>query len=178
MKDIFIAQLNEQQNLEAVKAETLKKRDQIQSQEVIEQPWLESEMGKTTIEYGQNIIFALLIFVLGKILVGIVTGWICKAMLKSKTDITLIKFSKKLIYAMGMIFVIICALQKLGIPSASMVAAVGAAGLAVGLSLQGALSNFAAGVLIIIFRPFKVGDLIDAGGVLARFVKLNFSVPS
>lgn len=63
-----------------------------------------------------------------------------------------------------MIFVIIAALQKLGIPSASMVAAVGAAGLAVGLALQGALSNFAAGILIIVFRPYKVGDLLDAGG--------------
>jgi small conductance mechanosensitive channel len=87
-------------------------------------------------------------------------------MTKAKTDETLVKFASHLINAAGIIFVIIGALTKLGMPTTSMVAAVGAAGLAVGLALQGALSNFAAGILIIMFKPFKVGDLIDAGGTI------------
>ena len=118
--------------------------------------------------HGMNILFAILILVIGKIVVKFGTKVACKAMAKAKQDETLIKFADNLIFCFGMVFVFIAALTKLGIPSASMVAAVGAAGLAVGLSLQGALSNFAAGVLIIVFRPFKVGDLIDAGGTIGH----------
>ena len=116
--------------------------------------------------HGLNILAAILILVIGKVVVKVCTKIACKAMAKAKQDETLIKFADNLIFCIGMVFVFIAALTKLGIPSASMVAAVGAAGLAIGLSLQGALSNFAAGVLIIVFRPFKVGDLIEAGGTI------------
>jgi small conductance mechanosensitive channel len=89
-------------------------------------------------------------------------------MTKSGTDETLIIFTKDLLIFVGYIFVIVAALNKLGVNTASAIAVIGAAGLAIGLAFQGALANFAAGCLIIIFRPFKVGDLIQAGGELGK----------
>jgi small conductance mechanosensitive channel len=85
-------------------------------------------------------------------------------MLKTKVDVTLVSFVASLSYVTLMAFVVIAALGELGIQTTSFVAILGAAGLAVGLALQGSLSNFAAGVLMIIFKPFKVGDFIEAGG--------------
>ncbi|MCV6636976.1 mechanosensitive ion channel domain-containing protein, partial [Candidatus Albibeggiatoa sp. nov. NOAA] len=111
-------------------------------------------------QYGPNILMAIAIFIIGKIFVKLIASLICKGMRKSNVDETLVKFAQSLLGFVGMVFVIIAALAKLGIPTASMVAAVGAIGLAIGLSLQGALSNFAAGILIVTFRPFKVGDLV------------------
>ncbi len=114
--------------------------------------------------YGLNILWAIVIFVVGRWLVKFVAGLIRKGMRKAKTEETLIGFTYNLIYFIGLIFVIVAALAKLGIQTASMIAAIGAVGLAVGLSLQGALSNFAAGILIVVFRPFKVGDLVKVTG--------------
>jgi small conductance mechanosensitive channel len=84
---------------------------------------------------------------------------------KREVDPTLTKFVTNLIYVALLTFVIVAALGMLGIQTTSFIAVLGAAGLAIGLALQGSLSNFAAGVLMIIFRPFKVGDLIEAAGV-------------
>jgi small conductance mechanosensitive channel len=116
--------------------------------------------------YGLPIIHAIIIYIIGVKVVRYATKYICHLMKKGKTDETLVRFASHLINATGVVFVIIGALTKLGMPTTSMVAVVGAAGLAIGLSLQGALSNFAAGILIIMFKPFKVGDLIDAGGTV------------
>ncbi len=85
-------------------------------------------------------------------------------MTKGKLNETLASFLKNIIYYVLLMFVIIAALNKLGIETTSFVAIIGAAGLAVGLALQGSLANFAAGVMLILFQPFKVGDEIDAGG--------------
>lgn len=114
--------------------------------------------------YGAKILAAIAIFIIGKIVVKIVVKLISKLMLKSKQDKTLISFVDNLVYVALMAFVIIAALAKLGIQTASFVAILGAAGLAIGLSLQGSLANFASGVLMIIFKPFKVGDYIEGGG--------------
>jgi small conductance mechanosensitive channel len=81
-----------------------------------------------------------------------------RLMVKRKVDETLVSFVSNLGYVALLAFVIIAALNKLGIQTASFIAVLGAAGLAIGLALQGSLSNFAAGILMIIFRPFKVGD--------------------
>jgi small conductance mechanosensitive channel len=86
-------------------------------------------------------------------------------MLRAKVDHTLISFTTNLVYFGLMAFVVIAALSKLGIQTTSFVAIIGAAGLAIGLALQGSLSNFAAGVILIMFRPFKSGDYIEGGGV-------------
>ncbi|MFH1885923.1 MAG: mechanosensitive ion channel domain-containing protein [Pseudomonadota bacterium] len=114
---------------------------------------------------GINIITAALIFVIGKWAARIVKKVIVKLMNRAKVDTTLTSFVANLAYVGLMAFVVITSLSRLGIQTASLVAVLAAAGLAVGLALQGSLSNFAAGVLMIIFRPFKVGDRIDAAGI-------------
>jgi small conductance mechanosensitive channel len=115
--------------------------------------------------YGLKVLFALVIFIVGKWLAGIIRGAIRKGMEKKNVDPTLVGFLSGIVYYLLLIIVVIAAISKLGIQTTSFVAILGAAGLAVGLALQGSLANFASGVLIIMFRPFKVGDAVDAGGV-------------
>ena len=114
--------------------------------------------------YGLNIVGAIVILVLGRIVAGIVKKIIRSIMTKNKVEETLTSFVTSISYFAMMTFVLIAAINKLGIQTASFVAILGAAGLAVGLALQGSLSNFAAGVLMIIFKPLKVGDYVEAGG--------------
>ena len=116
------------------------------------------------IQYGINLLAAILIFVIGKWVARLLSRLSEKAMMKSKVNETLASFAKNLIYYGILIFVAIAALSKLGIETNSFVAIIGAAGLAVGFALQGSLANFAAGVMIILFQPFGVGDTIEAGG--------------
>ena len=113
-----------------------------------------------------NLLAAAAVFFIGKFLAKLVSTLIYKAMQKGKVDTTLCKFVKNLFYVGILGMVIITALGALGIPTASFVAVIGAAGLALGLALQGSLSNFAAGVLMIIFKPFKVGDLVEISGTI------------
>ena len=115
--------------------------------------------------YGIKVIAALAIFVIGRWVAKGLRGFIRKMMRRSKVDETLISFVVNLAYVTLLAFVIIAALNQLGIQTASFIAILGAAGLAIGLALQGSLSNFAAGVLMIIFRPFKVDDFIEGAGV-------------
>lgn len=116
------------------------------------------------IPFGIKIVLAILIYVVGKIVVKILVNVFGKVMAKSKYDDMLVDFLKTIINAMLMIFVIIAALDQLGVNTTSLAAILAAAGLAIGLSLQGSLSNFAAGVMLLVFRPFKAGDFVDAGG--------------
>lgn len=115
--------------------------------------------------YGIKVIAAVAIFIIGRLVAKLMRKFIRKMMTRSKVDPTLISFVVNLIYVALLAFVVIAALNQLGIQTASFIAILGAAGLAVGLALQGSLSNFAAGVLMIIFRPFKVGDFIEGAGV-------------
>jgi small conductance mechanosensitive channel len=115
--------------------------------------------------YGLKIIAALFILLLGRWAAMIFRYIIKKVLLKSKVDETIVSFTGHLTYIGLLAFVIIAALGQLGIQTTSFIAVLGAAGLAIGLALQGSLSNFASGFLMIIFRPFKVGDKIDAAGV-------------
>ncbi len=115
--------------------------------------------------YGLKVIAALAIFIIGKMIAKAVKAGIAKTMAKAKSDPILISFTTNMIYAALLAFVIIAALGQLGIQTTSFIAILGAAGLAIGLALQGSLSNFAAGALMIIFRPFKQGDFIEGAGV-------------
>ena len=115
-------------------------------------------------QYGLSFAYAILIFIIGKWLANFISKIAGVAMIKAKLNETLSSFFKNIIYYVFLIFVCIAALNKIGIETTSFVALIGAAGLAVGLALQGSLSNFAAGVMLILFQPFKVGDEIDAGG--------------
>lgn len=114
--------------------------------------------------YGLSLIAAIVIFVVGRFVANLITKGLRGVMEKRKVDPSLIGFTTGLAHALLMTFVIIAALSRIGIQTTSLVAIIGAAGLAVGLALQGSLSNFAAGVLIIIFKPYKVGDYVVAGG--------------
>ncbi|MHC4288224.1 MAG: mechanosensitive ion channel family protein, partial [Planctomycetota bacterium] len=93
-----------------------------------------------------------------------ITNLIHKSITKAKVNPTLNKFVRNLLYTTLLMFVIIAALNKLGVQTGSFIAIVGAAGLAVGLALQGSLSNFAAGVLMIIFKPIRLNDFVEVGG--------------
>jgi small conductance mechanosensitive channel len=114
--------------------------------------------------YGMKIIAALAIFVVGRWLARVLSKAFGRALERTGTDKTLVRFSVNLTFAALLVFVVLAVLGQLGIQTASFVVVIGAAGLAVGFALQGSLSNFAAGVMLILFRPFKVGDYIEAGG--------------
>jgi small conductance mechanosensitive channel len=116
------------------------------------------------IQYGLSLVYAILIIIIGKWVAKLCSKIAEKLMKKAKINETLLAFSKNIIYYVLLIFVIIAALNKLGIETTSFVAIVGAAGLAVGLALQGTLANFAAGIMLIIFQPFKLEDEIEAAG--------------
>lgn len=115
--------------------------------------------------YGMKVIFAIIIFIVGKYLAGVAKKLSTKLMDKRKLDPTVTSFVANIIWSLVFVFTVIATLGQLGVQTASLVAVIGAAGLAVGLALQGSLSNFAAGVLMVIFRPCRVGDYVEAAGV-------------
>jgi small conductance mechanosensitive channel len=114
--------------------------------------------------YGLKVIAALAILILGRIAASGVRALVRRLLQKSRMEETLVSFLARVSYIAMMAFVILAALSQLGIQTTSFIAVLGAAGLAVGLALQGSLANFAAGVLMIVFKPFKTGDYIEAGG--------------
>lgn len=116
------------------------------------------------IPWGINIAMALAIFIIGRWLANKLLNLIDRIMKKSGTDEMLISFMHSILSAIFLLFIIIASLDQLGVDTTSFIALIGAAGLAIGLALQGSLQNFAAGVLLIVFRPFKVGNFIDAAG--------------
>ncbi len=117
------------------------------------------------IDLAGNIVVALIIFYGGRWIVGLAVGALRKVMQRQEVDKTLETFVCNLVRMALLVVVIIAAISALGIQTASFIAIFGAAGLAVGLALQGSLSNFAAGVLIVLFRPYKVGDFVEAAGI-------------
>lgn len=117
-----------------------------------------------SIDVAKAILMALIIFVVGKWIAGFIRNKLRSTMQKREVDPALVSFGTSIVYYILMIAVVLAAIQQIGFQTTSLVAVLGAAGLAVGLALQGSLSNFASGVLIIMFRPFKIGDFIDAGG--------------
>jgi small conductance mechanosensitive channel len=114
--------------------------------------------------WGLKVVGAILILIIGRIGAGWARRITRKGLERSQVDATLVPFLSNGVYYLLLAVVLIFVLSAFGIQTASLVAVLGAAGLAVGLALQGTLSNFAAGVMLLVFRPFKVGDFIDAGG--------------
>ncbi|MBL7214413.1 MAG: mechanosensitive ion channel [Phycisphaerae bacterium] len=121
-------------------------------------------LAENGISFLLNLLAAAAIFFIGRWVAQLVTSLVFKAMDKAKIDHTLGKFVKNLVYTILLVFVVIAALARLGVQTGSFIAIIGAAGLAVGLALGGTLSNFASGVLLIIFKPIRVGDFVEAGG--------------
>ena len=120
------------------------------------------ELGTT---YGLNIVFAIVTLIIGMMIAGWVKRVVLRLCSKSKTiDDTLGAFFSSIARYIVIIFTILAVLGRFGVETASLIAILGAASLAIGLALQGTLSNVAAGVMLLIFRPFKVGEFIDAAG--------------
>ena len=117
------------------------------------------------IPWGINIVMALAIFIVGRIVIGVLTNVAKRLMLKARIDSLLVNFISSIVKTILLLFVVIASLNQLGVDTTSLIALMGAAGLAIGLALQGTLQNLASGVMLIIFRPFKDGDFIEAAGV-------------
>lgn len=117
------------------------------------------------VQYGLQLLAAIAIFIVGKMVAKWIRKLVTRVMKKAEIDQIIIGFTSNIAYIGVLAFVIVAALGQLGIQTTSFIAILGAAGLAVGLALQGSLANFAAGFLMIIFRPFKVGDFVEAAGV-------------
>ena len=117
-------------------------------------------------QWAVNVGAAIVVFVLGRIIVKLVVKVLSHGMRRAKIDELLISFVSSIAQWALMLFVIIAALGQLGVDTNSLVALLGAAGIAVGLALKDSLQNFASGVMLIIFRPFKNGDFVEAGGVM------------
>ncbi len=116
-------------------------------------------------EYGLKVIGAIAILIIGRLVAGSIRKGLRKVMTTRGIDPSLTGFVTSMVYFAVMAFVFIAALAKFGIQTASFVAILGAMGFAVGMALQGTLANFASGVMILLFRPFTTGDVIEAGGV-------------
>ncbi len=117
------------------------------------------------IPWGINIVMAIAIFIIGRWVAGVLLNVVDKMLRKAGMDTMLVDFVHSILNALLLLFIIIAALDQLGVDTTSFIALIGAAGLAIGLALQGSLQNFASGVLLIVFRPFKVGHFIEAAGV-------------
>ena len=117
------------------------------------------------LNFGIDLVIAFLIFFVGRIVIGFIVRAMSATMEKNGVEKTLETFISNLVRTVLLIVVIIAAIGQVGIQTTSFIAVFGAAGLAIGLSLQGSLSNFASGVLIVLFRPYKVGDFVEAAGI-------------
>ena len=132
---------------------------------MFELPKMDTFIDSYALPWAINIVMALLIFILGRMVVKFIVKMVGKIFKRSKMDPMLINFLLVIINTVLLLFVVVAALNKLGVDTTSLVALVAAAGLAIGLSLQGSLQNFAAGVMLLVFKPFKAGDFVDAGGI-------------
>ncbi len=125
------------------------------------------------LDFGMKVLMALAIFFIGRMIARIVTKGLRKVMQSREVDKILEGFACNLVYWALMIFVIIATINQIGVQTTSLIAIMGAAGLAIGLALQGSLANFAAGVLIVMFRPYRVGDFVEAAGISGTVLQVQ-----
>lgn len=121
--------------------------------------------GETIMQFAWNIVAALIILFIGRMLAKVLAKTFEKILLRRNVDATIVHFFAALVRYITMAFAIIAALDRVGIETSSIIAVIGAAGLAIGLALQGSLSNFAAGVLLVTLRPFRAGNFVQVGSV-------------
>ena len=133
---------------------------------------------RLALEYGPQALMAIALLVIGWWLVGLGTRVVAKVLRARKIEETLIGFLVSIAKALMMTLVIVSVLGALGIPTTSLAAVIGAGGLAIGLALQGTLSNFASGVMLIMFKPFRAGDLVDVAGQLGVVEEVQIFVTS
>jgi small conductance mechanosensitive channel len=147
--------------------------DKTQTAATASEPTAVEQIIDMLIFYGMQILAAVFILVLGLWLAKKLKALFARVLQKKEVDQTLIGFLSSLLYGALVVFVIIAAISKLNVQTTSFVAVIGAAGLAVGLALQGSLSNFASGVLLILFKSFQVGNFIKAGGEMGTVVEVG-----
>lgn len=133
----------------------------------------QSVIDNYVVPWGLNVGMAIVIFIVGKIAVGLISQFLGKLMTRASVDPMLVGFIRSTVKTALLLLVAVAALDQVGVDTTSLIALIGAAGLAIGLSLQGTLQNLAAGVMLIVFRPFKTGDFIDAGGVMGVVEKIQ-----
>lgn len=136
--------------------------------------WLDPQFtGPLVMGWGLKLLAALLIYVIGRWVAKALTRWVGRAIIKANVDATLSRFLSSIVYMVLIVFVVLTALSALGVNTTNFLAILGAAGLAVGLALKDSLSNFAAGVMLVFFRPFKMGDYIEAAGISGTVVSVK-----
>ena len=123
--------------------------------------------------FGPKLLGALIVFIVGLYLCNLVARLVSKGLSKRKIDVSLQSFLGSLVNGALKVLLLISVAGMLGIQTTSFVAVIGALGLAVGLALQGSLANFAGGVLLLIFKPFKIGDLIESGGQTGHVIEIQ-----
>lgn len=141
--------------------------------ETVENSSLESILQEWIIPYGTKLLLAIAIFFIGRYIARFVSRLLGKAVLASSKDEMLQSFVTSISYFLFLLITVIAALSQLGINTSSLVALIGAAGLAIGLALQNSMQNFAAGVMILIFKPFKKGDFIEAADVAGKVEQMG-----
>jgi small conductance mechanosensitive channel len=114
--------------------------------------------------WGLQVLGGIIFLLVGLVVAKTLRGWIRRALERSKLDDTLVPFLSGMVYYLLVVLIVVAVLGLFGVEMTAFIAVLGGAGLAVGLALQGTLSNFASGVMLLIFRPFGVGDYVDAGG--------------
>lgn len=125
------------------------------------------------VDYGLRMLGAVITLILGWACAKVASKLIARLLDRSHLEAILSSFLSNLVYMFVLTFFIVSALNKLGVQTTSIVAVIGAAGLAIGLALQGSLSNFAAGIMIIFFRHFKIGDVIAVNGISGKVVSMS-----
>lgn len=125
------------------------------------------------INFGKSLLIAFLVFWVGRMVARWVSKMAAKALTKTDNDPILVNFLKNLAYYVVLAAVVIMALGQLGVQTTSLIAVMGAAGLAIGLALKDSLSNFASGVMLVMFRPFKLGDIVEVAGVMGKVQEIR-----
>jgi small conductance mechanosensitive channel len=139
----------------------------------VDQTQIISFYDKFVAPWSIKILVALLIFFIGQLIAKILSRILGKVLSRTKLDTILVEFIQSLVNALLLVFVVVAALDQLGVNTNSVIGVLGAAGLAIGLALQGSLQNFAAGFMLLIFRPFKGGDFVEAAGVSGNIEKIG-----
>lgn len=144
-----------------------------ESTTILAEPNVVDKIMDTVAQYGLSILAAIVILVVGLWVAKKIKSCFVDVLNKKEVDPTLVGFFSSMLYGALVVFIVIAAISKLGVQTTSLVAVIGAAGLAVGLALQGSLSNFASGVLLILFKPFVAGNFIKAGGEAGTVVEVG-----
>ncbi|HEY7672722.1 MAG TPA: mechanosensitive ion channel domain-containing protein [Gammaproteobacteria bacterium] len=128
--------------------------------------WFNPELlGNILLQWSGRLLAALVVFLVGRWIALALSGWCGRILEKARVDATLTRFLRSLIYMTMLVVVILTAVGALGVPTTNFLAILGAAGLAIGLALKDSLANFSSGVMLVFFRPFRVGDFVEAAGV-------------